>query len=255
MSLAKIYEGFYALVKYQAFDGLLDLTKGPIGCSSIEGLTVYFNNTEGRLIVTLAQTFSVCRAVVGDECFTTMAKAFIAGYPSENKNLFSYGSQFPQFLDEIVELNEEFAQLGYLPSLALFEWDIHRCSITPKRCGFDFNGFSKVHPSRYSCLTFDLAPDVFLVKTLYPIASIWEYHQTENRSDTLHIQKQDTFYLIERPGFQAFHRELTSEHFQLLQNIKHRQTLSQIVFDTHGDCNPITEFIEKGWIDGYQYDE
>ena len=82
------------------------------------GFRVYQNNFLYGLIDVLKITYPNTCKVLGEECFNSAVYNFIKKDTPKNADLDLWGSDFPNFLNELPEL----ANLSYLYDLAKFEW-------------------------------------------------------------------------------------------------------------------------------------
>jgi hypothetical protein len=88
------------------------------GQTDMKRFNVYRNNHMMSLINNLKDGFPVVLALVGDEFFGHMAKAFIYRHPPSSPVMVFYGEDFPSFIDQF----EPAASLPYLADIARLEY-------------------------------------------------------------------------------------------------------------------------------------
>ena len=87
---------------------------------TLERLGIYRNAYQVRLIEALDDTYPVLHAVLGDEVFVAMGRAFVAVHPSVHRSIRWYGAELAEFLSE----NPPYAGQPILAELALLEWTL-----------------------------------------------------------------------------------------------------------------------------------
>lgn len=136
---------------------------------------VYRNNVIASLVDALAQTFPVVQALVGDEFFRAMAAVFVRQSPPRSPVLLRHGAAFPDFV-------AGFPPAAPLPWLA----DVARLELAR----VEAYHAADAEPLAPEAITRALAagerigelcprphPSLRLVRSPYPVASIWAAHQ------------------------------------------------------------------------------
>lgn len=139
-------------------------------------LAVYRNNYRVGLSSTLAFIYPVCRQLVGDEFFNALADAFIEQHPSRSGNLHHYGQELAHWLAGFAPAQS----LPYLPDLAGLEWAVHRAYYAANFTPLDSAALAKVPPESWPNLTLQLAPTLTLLRSDWPIGTLWLAHQNAN---------------------------------------------------------------------------
>jgi len=91
---------------------------GPDGRPDAKRFNVYRNNVVVSLTEALGQTYPAIKALLGDEYFVALARAFVSRYPPESPVLLWYGAEFADFLTAFPPL----AAYPYLGDVARLEW-------------------------------------------------------------------------------------------------------------------------------------
>ncbi|HEX6978756.1 MAG TPA: DNA-binding domain-containing protein [Alphaproteobacteria bacterium] len=134
---------------------------------------VYANHFRISLLETLASTFPVTRALVGEAFFAQTARAFIAAEQPVSPLLAQYGSGFPGFLAAQPDLGAH----NYLPDVAAFEWALNVAYfaadvelLRPE---------DLPDPDAAARLPLTLHPSVQRLSTPFPVSEIWQVHQPD----------------------------------------------------------------------------
>ncbi len=79
---------------------VIDLIIGPRSLSPKFSYDIYIQDYQARMIEALSKNFEGTWLILGDEIFLKLAKEYIMRYPSRHFSLNTYGSHFPEFLEE-----------------------------------------------------------------------------------------------------------------------------------------------------------
>ena len=153
-----------------------EFTPGEINClhyPAERGVEVYRNNYRGNLQDTLAGAYPVIEQLVGKDFFRLLARRYIEQYPSRSGNLHHYGAEMTDF----VAAFEPVQELPYLPDVAVLEWACHRAYFADDAATFDIARLAQVPPEQYADLILYTHPACHLVRSRYPVATIWRAHQ------------------------------------------------------------------------------
>jgi hypothetical protein len=134
------------------------------------GLEVYRNNYRGALQDALLSAYPVLEKLVGEAYFKQLARGYIAQHPPTEANLFAYGAHLADWLD---------TPLVYLPDVARLEWACHLAYYAPDAPYLAAQDLANISPAHFPQLCFVSHPACQLIRSPYPIASIWLAHQQE----------------------------------------------------------------------------
>jgi hypothetical protein len=130
---------------------------------------VYRNNVYASLIDVLAGRFPVVARLVGEEFFRAMARIYIEREPPRSAVLIRYGASFPDFFASFAPV----ASLPYLADLARLEWAWHAAYHAEDAAPLPLAELAgAVDRAEDAVLT--LHPSLGVVRSLYPIVSIFE---------------------------------------------------------------------------------
>ena len=137
-------------------------------------INVYRNNTHILLIDALATNFPVVAALVGDDFFTNMARAFLRTHPPQSPCLFEYGDTFATFIETFPGAQE----LPYLADTARLEWARAQAFHAADAHVLDAAQLTNIEAEAYGRLTFTAHSAMRVVSSPFPIFAIWDLHQS-----------------------------------------------------------------------------
>lgn len=134
-------------------------------------LQIYRNNFVLSLTEALEATFPVLKAMVGEEFFAQLAKAFIRQVPLEKAAIAEFGAALPEFMAQLDQLSD----MPYLIDLARFEWLYSwRINRMPVALSFPYDALSQLSESDYDHLRFTLSPDLTLFESQWAIPELFQ---------------------------------------------------------------------------------
>lgn len=145
--------------------GLVD----PEGRPAPKRFSVYRNNVASSLTRALETAFPTVRKLVGDKFFAAMALVFLRAHPPSSRMLMLYGAEFPGFLQTFPPV----AQLGYLPDVARLDQAMRESYHAADAAALDGTALQRLIGEDLAGLRLTLAPSVRLVRSSWPIVSIW----------------------------------------------------------------------------------
>lgn len=131
------------------------------------------------LIDALGDAYPISRRVVGEECFETMARAYIRRHPPTEASLILYGAELPAF----IEVYPPLASLPYARDLARLEraWlESYHAAETGTLTAAEV---AAIDPEVLMARAMMLHPSCRLVASAHPIDVIWSLHQRDEIED------------------------------------------------------------------------
>lgn len=180
---------------------------------------VYRNNVMASLIESLKSNFPIAYALVGDNFFKALAVSYISQNPPNIPMLFEYGSEFPDFIAEY----EAAAGLPYLADIAQLEiqWRqaYHCLDVEP----LDISSMQEIAPEDHMQMTFKFHPSVSILKSGWPIFSIWQGHENGNMNGVDLEQSENI--LIARPNVEVLIINLNMAACGFFRDMMNKNTL------------------------------
>ena len=135
---------------------------------------VYRNNYRGNLHDALAGAYPVIAQLVGGDFFRLLTRAYIGQHPSKSGNLHHYGAEMANFLAAF----EPAQGLNYLPDVARLEWVCHLAYFAEDAEVMTLTDLAQIPPEHYADLILHFHPSCHLLRSDFPVVSIWQAHQS-----------------------------------------------------------------------------
>ncbi len=133
---------------------------------------VYRNNVAVSLTEALETAFPVIRKLVGDANFKILAGAFLRQHPPSSPLMMFYGIEMPAFLAGF----EPTRQIGYLPDVARLELAIRESYHAADAQAIAPSRLQELAPDDLMSTRLVLGPSLRLVRSTWPIHSIWRFN-------------------------------------------------------------------------------
>jgi hypothetical protein len=131
--------------------------------------SVYRNNVTASLIEALECAFPVIARLVGGQFFRAMAAEFARAHPPRSPLIMLYGRDFPRFLESFGPVSH----LPYLPDVARLEQARREAYHDADARPVDGSALA-LAPEDLAAARLSLAPSLRLVRSRFPIHSIWK---------------------------------------------------------------------------------
>lgn len=142
---------------------------GPDGQDAPKRFSVYRNNVALSLTRALEASFPTVRKLVGEAFFAALAGEFLRTHPPRSRILMLYGAEMPEFLQRF----QPVADLGYLPDVARLDHAMRESYHAADSAPLPEAEFQRLVGADIAALRLRLAPSVRLVRSRWPVVSIW----------------------------------------------------------------------------------
>jgi hypothetical protein len=159
--------------------------------------SVYRNNAIAGLINAISVRYPVVRKLLWDDAFNRVAHQYVVSEPPRSPVLLQYGENFPQFLRGI----GQGAAANYLADVAEIESARTRAYHAAEAAPLSREAFNAVPADEWPELRIALHPSVALLKSRFPVVSIWRTNLYAN-DNTLDVWRPECA-LIARPHLQV----------------------------------------------------
>lgn len=146
---------------------------GPDGVADRKRFAVYRNNVMVGLVDALQARFPVTCRLVGEEFFRAMARVFAGARQPRTPLLMHYGDDFPDFIDGF----EPAATVPYLADVARLERGWSQAYDSPEASPLSVDALAGHRSEALMRSRLQLHPSLRLLRSPYPVASIWSAHQ------------------------------------------------------------------------------
>jgi hypothetical protein len=196
--------------------------------------SVYRNNVFAGLINAIGARYPVVKSLLWDEGFNRIAQLYITAQPPRSPVLLEYGESFPQFLRSIGQS----VSADYLADVAELESARTRAYHAADATPVDRDAFGRLAPDAIPGLRLALHPSVQLLKSRFPVVSIWEANRHAN-DNALNLWQPECA-LIARSRLEVEVRRLTPGAYEFL-------------FALANGCS-VGEAIDRGIADDPKFD-
>lgn len=193
----------------------------------------YRGNLHATWHKTLASTFPVVQALVGEDFFAGLSHEFGHAYPSVSGDLAQFGSRFATFLSEFPHV----AQLPYLPDMARLEWAIHCAYYAEDADGLTAPQISVLSPRDLQRTCFRLHPSCSLLQSNWAIVEIWQAHQKRDDAPFPKDWEVPCTSLVCRPTWNLRVVAISNGAHALLSALKNQQPFAAAL-DAALACEP-----------------
>jgi hypothetical protein len=142
------------------------------GARAARGLEAYRANAEASADRALASTFATVQAMVGAEDFTHLAREFWHAHPPQRGDLGEWGAEFPAWLGAHAAM----ARWPWLADSARLDLALHRNERAADAV-LDAVSLALLESTDPARLRMQLMPGTALLRSVWPIASIYAAHQ------------------------------------------------------------------------------
>jgi hypothetical protein len=186
----------------------------PAGVSAAARLAVYRRNVLGNYAAALRDVFPVLLRLVGEPFFDQLARAYATQTPSRSGDLHDFGGELGAFLEALPEARG----WPYLADIARLEWAVHRTFHARHAPALDVARLAAVPPERLPDLRFALHPAARLLRSPYPVLTIWHVNQPQWTGDqAVDLGLGAERVLIVRRGLEVTLEPLSAAEYAMLE--------------------------------------
>jgi len=193
------------------------------GPANASRFSVYRNNVFAGLINAVGARYPVVKSLLWDEGFNRIAQLYVTAQPPRSPVLLEYGESFPQFLRSIGQS----VAADYLADVAELESartrSYHSADATPVAR----DDFRRLAADEIPGLRLALHPSVQLLKSQFPVVSIWEANHHAN-DNALNLWQPECA-LIARPRLEVEVRRLTPGAYEFLSALADGRSVGEAI--------------------------
>ena len=161
-------------------DGLTDAQARPAG----RRYGVYRNNVTVSLREALAEGFPSLVGLIGRENFDHVARAYLRQSPPMSPLMMHYGAGFPEFIASLDQL----AHLPYLADVARIDVAMRQSYHAADSTGIALTALQALDEDTLLATRLSFAPSMILIRSPWPIGSIWHYTLRGGHKPTGHAE-------------------------------------------------------------------
>ena len=192
------------------------------------GLQAYRANGDALAERALAAAFPVLAQLMGDESFALLARHFWRQQPPRRGDMACWGEGLADFVQALLQLADE----PYLSDVARLEWGLHAAA-TASDDEYDTASFGLLANADSGPCTLRLASGFALVRSSWPVVSIWQAHvlgspSLEEAGQRLRAGNPECA-VVWRQGLRPLLRTCTVAEQALLDGLVQQQALEEIL--------------------------
>ena len=219
---------------------------GPGGRTAGKRYDVYRNNVVVSLTEALASAYPVIQTIVGNEFFNAMAGVHVRKHPPKSPLMIYYGVDFPSFLTKFPPASH----LGYLPDVARVELARRQAYHAADAASCPPENLANLDGNKLYDARIVLHPSLQIIRSRYPVFSIWRYNSTEDKSP---IGEAREITMISRPTDEVVMQNPTAGAAMFVESLRtdplgvamDKAKAAQSDFDLAGN---LTELLSAGLI-------
>ena len=237
-----------ALFSQHLLDPSIDLSElqisGPFAAKQL--MNLYRNNFNISLSDYLTGCFPAVSALVGEEFFAQLARAYIVEGPLTQASLEFYGSGFATFVSTCPQTQS----LEYLADVAALDWALDRAHSVQSFSDFPFAQLTKIDAEQQLQIIFKLQPETILISANYPLLKIW---LGAKYGDLEHLNMTQIDYLIMHPDNKqgAKYYSLTAKQYQFLAAVAAGEKLQMLTAQPDFQAQ-LNHFISENVINDFK---
>jgi|GEM_PF-6263911 len=174
-------------------------------------LFVYQNTIFGQLIDVLSSTYSVVKALVGEEYFNLIATSYIRDHPPTKSSLTYYGESFVGHIKN----QEALLAMPYIIDMAAFEWAWNYCFFANNANYLNPEELLSLDEKTFQGLSFTMHPSCRLLPCKHSIYELWQWIEQGAEGEPPVIKNADVTYLFWR----------TNNHEIAIETASHEDTI------------------------------
>ncbi|MEO8152691.1 MAG: DNA-binding domain-containing protein [Rhizobacter sp.] len=223
------------------------------------GMQAYQANAGASAERSLSSTFPTVQALMGEESFAAMARAFWHARPPERGDLACFGEALPAFIAD----SEQLADVPYLADSARLDWLLAQAErdVDVQADMVSLNLMAELDPAE---IRLQLAPGSAVLASAYPVVSVWRAHQPgeDATSHWAHARKtlaagvgvgigERAWVWVWRAGWRATVRDMDAVTARWMQSLLRGDTLATALdeADESFDFEPwLVEALQQGWL-------
>ncbi|WP_338473673.1 DNA-binding domain-containing protein [Pseudomonas sp. MS646] len=170
----------------------------------------------------LALTYPVIKALVGDPFFRSLAYEYGRRYPSQHPDLGMFGERLPSFLEHYGPV----APYPYFAAVASLEWVIHLAAAARDATPLGPHALAAMSSAELDSQRFTLPPSCRLLPCEWPVVAIWSAHRRQGQP-LPSVNRHACTALVYRNGWNVEAREVEPWEAAALERLAQGATLGE----------------------------
>ncbi|WP_064601545.1 HvfC/BufC N-terminal domain-containing protein [Photobacterium sp. J15] len=221
LALRRLQQDFAAALHYQPSPVTDEITDGQFQAEQL--IQIYRNNFIISLSEILEVVYPSVKAVVGEECFSQLARQHVLTCPLQQGDVSHYGEGLCDTIESQPELS---AAVPYLADLARLEWSLDLASRAPAiEPSFPFHKLTQITEANLPTLKLVVPEPTYVLDSRYPVASLWQMI-TDDQIEPIDLNQPESVIIQHRPVHMEV-RATTPDATALIRLSQQQQTLSE----------------------------
>jgi hypothetical protein len=214
---------FEAVTAERAPDtALLAAVQDTSALSASDRLGVYAGMYAARLLDVLREDYPRVLAVVGDEAFGDLARAYLARVPSRQPSVRHVGGAFAEFVAATPSTPP------FLADLARLEWARVEVFDAPDAAPLRLDDLRAVAPDDWPALRFRVVPACVVLTCAWPVHAIWAAAGDEEDDAPIETTRAATTLRVWREDFAVSHAAMTPREARALAALAEGASFAEI---------------------------
>ena len=199
--------------------------------SAAARLRVHRHHVQHSLASALAATFPTVQALVGNDFFRRLGRAFVCHALPRQPVLAEYGQDFPDF----IVTYEPARGLSYLADIARLDWALNTAFHAPVTRQLAAADLATLPPDSLPSLRLALAAGAALLSSLHPLDRIWTASQPGAPDEAVDLNAGGTHLLVLRRPEDAAFAVLSAAEARFVGGIARGKTLEEAAGTVEGE--------------------
>jgi len=214
---------------FQSFllTGSAEIEKRVVGTQRVPiatRLAIYGDGYRSRLIETLEAHYPALLALVGEEEFAALGRAYVQAHDSSFPSIRFYGGALGAFLAGY----PDYAANPWLSELAHFEWAMNDVFDAADAAPVDVQALGLIAPEDWAELGFDLHPSVRRLDLAWNAPALWRALTSAQPHPPPDAQARPVPWLLWRRELQILFRPLTGLEAEALDAVREGRSFGGI---------------------------
>jgi hypothetical protein len=217
------------------------------------GMQAYQANAGASAERALAASFPTVQALMGEESFAAMSRAFWHANPPLRGDLAWFGEALPAFIAD----SEQLADVPYLGDVARLDWLLALAERAADGTAepATLNLLAEIDPS---ALCIELMPGLAVLDSAYPVVSLWLAHQPGDEAATHRTRARNALAasegeqaLVARAGWRGTVQAVDPASARWTHSLLRGDTLSQAMAEAGEGFefdHWLVQALQRGWL-------